>query len=270
MSRVALHDLDGYIYAIGAISEKVYYTVDELHFDYKSQANEYCEETGKSLDAIEREVKAEPVSHALNALKITVDAATVAAGCDSEELYLSPTGTANFRFGIYPEYKANRAKSHKPVHYAALRAYAVKHMGAVIAPDMEADDMLAIRANELGLDKWVIITNDKDLFQVPGRFYDWKKKKTVDMDEAGARQSLYMQVLTGDSIDNIKGCKGIGPAKAAHALKHAADDLEMLEVCKWLYLKAHKFDEEKAMADLKLNIRLVRMLQERPDYGIPF
>jgi len=264
MSRVALHDLDGYIYAIGAISEKVYYTVDDLRFDYKSQANDYCEETNKNLDAIGREVEAEPVSHALNAIKITVDAATEAAGCDSAELYLSPTGTENFRFSIYPEYKANRAASHKPVHYKALRDYAVKHMGAEICPAMEADDMLAIRANELGQDRFVIITNDKDLFQVPGRFYDWKKKKTVDMDEEGSRLCLYMQVLTGDSIDNIKGCKGIGPAKAAHALKHAADDVEMLEVCKWLYLKAHKFDEEAAMADLKLNIRLVRMLQERP------
>ena len=261
---VALVDLDGMIYAVGAISETVYYVVDDMRFDYKSQANAYCEEHGMDLKAIEREVDAEPVSHALNALKVTTDAAVKDAKCATGELYLSPTGTENFRFAIYPEYKANRKNVHKPVHYAAMRAYAVKHMGAEIVPAMEADDMLAIRANELGRGNWVIVTNDKDLFQVPGDFYDWKKKTTRHIHPDEGRRLLYHQVLEGDSIDNIKGCKGIGPAKAKKALVHAEDDLEMLEVCKWLYLKVHKFDEKAAMADLKLNIRLVRMLQERP------
>jgi hypothetical protein len=265
MSKVALVDLDGMIYACGFISETTYHAVDDLRFDYKSQANQYCEDTNQSLNAIERCVDAEPVSHALNALKTTTDAAIADAKCETGELFLSPSGRENFRFGIYPDYKANRAKSAKPVHYDAMRAYALKHMGATIAPEMEADDMLAIRANELGLNNWVIVTNDKDLFQVPGDFYDWKKKTTRHVEPDEARRLLYMQVLTGDSIDNIKGCKGIGPAKATKALLHAEDDLEMLEVCKWLYLKAHKFEEEVAMADLKLNIRLVRMLQERPD-----
>jgi hypothetical protein len=265
MSRVALTDLDGFIYAVGAISETVYYMVDDLRFDYKSQANKYCEDTGKNLEAIEREVDAEPVSHALNALKITVDAAVSDAKCDVAELYLSPTGKDNFRFDIYPEYKANRDKAHKPVHYAAMRKYAVKHMGAIIADHMEADDIMTIRAYELGMGNWVMITNDKDLKQTAGTFYDWKKKVTVDVSVEEGSRFLYGQILEGDSIDNIKGCKGIGPAKAKKALLHAEGDGEMLEVCKWLYLKAHKFDEVAAMADLKLNIRLVRMLKERPD-----
>ncbi len=203
------------------------------------------------------------MSHAINALNLTVDAAVREAKCDEQELYLSPTGNNSFRFDIYPDYKANRKAAPKPVHYAALRTHAVKHMGAVVADNVEADDMLTIRANELGLGNWVMVTNDKDLQQTPGMHYDWRKKTLHDVDRESAMLCLYTQVLVGDSVDNIKGCPGIGPAKARNALRDAADDVEMLEVCKWLYLKAWDFDEEEAMKELKLNIRLVRMLQER-------
>jgi hypothetical protein len=252
------------IYACAAIAETVYYTVDGMRFDYKSQANKHCDETGISRDEIEKGVHAEPASHAINALKLTVDAAVREAKCDDQEIYLSPTGNENFRFKIYPEYKANRNNAHKPVHYQALRDFAVKHMGAVIADKVEADDMLTIRANELGIDRWVMVTNDKDLQQTPGMHYDWRKKTLHEVDRDTAMRCLYTQVLVGDSVDNIKGCPGIGPAKAAHALRDAEDDTEMLEVCKWMYLKQFDFDEAEAMKELKLNIRLVRMLQERP------
>ena len=264
MSKRALVDLDGMIYACASIAETVYYTVDGAAFDYKKEANEFCDANNRSRDDIERQVRAEPVAVAINALKMTVDAAVTAAKCDVAELYLSPAGQASFRFEIYPEYKANRAKLHKPTHYKALRDYAVKHMGAVVADNVEADDMLTIRSNELGEGNWVFITNDKDLRQTPGTHYDWSKKTTTEVDRETAMRSLYTQVLTGDSVDNIKGCPGIGPAKAAKALRDAADDTEMLEVCKWLYLQAYSGDEEYAMQDLKLNIRLVRMLQARP------
>lgn len=266
--RTALVDLDGMIYACAAIAETVYYVVDdganELRFAYKREANEFCDAMNIPRDAIERRVDAEPVSHAINALKLTVDAAVEATKCDARELYLSPTGKNSFRFDIYPEYKANRDKAVKPVHYKALRNHAVKYMGAIIADNVEADDMLTIRANELGLGNWVMITNDKDLQQSPGDHYNWSKGTTTHVDRLTALRTLYTQVLTGDTIDNIKGCTGIGPDKAEKALRHAESDEEMLEVCKWLFLKSWKFDEEAAMADLKLNIRLVRMLQERP------
>jgi quinol monooxygenase YgiN len=262
--KVALVDLDGMIYACAAIAETVYYTVDGVRFDFKKEANEYCDGAGRPRSDIERQVSAQPVSHAINALKMTVEAAVTEAGCASAELYLSPTGQNSFRFRIYPDYKANRAELIKPTHYKALREYAVKHLGAIVADDVEADDMLTIRANELGIDNWVFITNDKDLGQTPGKHYNWSKKTTKDVSRHEAMYCLYMQVLTGDSIDNIKGCPGIGPAKAAHAMRDAADDDEMLEVCKWLYTQAYNGDEEYAMKDLKLNIQLVRMLQRRP------
>jgi hypothetical protein len=266
MAGIALVDLDGMIYACGAIAEKVYYTLDGMRFDYKKEANAYAEAHGLDKGDIDKDVDVQPVANAINALKMTIEACIRDAGRDVGELYLSPEGNANFRFDIYPEYKANRKNAHKPAHYKALRNYAVKHLGAVICDGIEADDMINIRANELTAQgvAWTVVTVDKDLNQIPGDHYDWRKKKYYTVTQEEARYCLYYQVLIGDSVDNIKGCPGIGPAKAAHALKHAEDDAEMLEVCKWLYVQSYAGDEVEAMKELKLNIRLVRMLQVRP------
>lgn len=265
MASIALVDLDGMIYACGAIAEKVYYVVDGVRFDYKKEANAYCEERELDKGDIDKDVDVQPASNAINALKMTVEACVRDSGCDVGELYLSPEGNANFRFEIYPEYKANRKNAHKPAHYKALRNFAVKHMGAVVCDNIEADDMLNIRANELTAagKEWCVVTVDKDLNQIPGMHYDWRKKKLFDVTAEEARYCLYYQVLVGDSVDNIGGCPQIGPAKAAKALKHAEDDEEMLEVCKWLYLQAYGGDEKEAYKQLKLNIRLIRMLQVR-------
>jgi hypothetical protein len=266
MARLALVDLDGMIYAAGAIAEEVFYTVDGMRFSFKSEANAYCDEKELPRDEIEKGVDAQPAANAINALKMMTEASIRDAGCDVGELYLSPEGKANFRFDIYPDYKIGRKNAHKPVHYKALRKYAIKHMGAVLCDYMEADDMLNIRANELtAQDKeWVIVTQDKDLKQVPGWHYDWKKKTLFEVSRDEARLLLYTQVLTGDSVDSIPGCPKIGPAKAKKALKDCEGDADMLEVCKWLYVQAYDGDEEEGLKQLKLNIRLIRMLQARP------
>jgi len=263
---IALVDLDGLIYACGSVAEKVYYTLDDMRFDFKSEANAYADEHGLNRADIDKDVDAQPVANAINAMKMTVEACIRDAGCDIGELYLSPEGKANFRFEIYPDYKIGRKNAHKPTHYKALRAYCVKHLGAVICDNMEADDMLNIRANELNAQgiPWVIVTQDKDLKQVPGWHYDWRKKQLFEVSVEDARLCLYMQVLVGDSVDSIPGCPNIGPAKAAKALKGITDEAEMLEACKFLYTKAYDNDEGEAMKQLKLMIRLVRMLQARP------
>jgi len=266
MAKIALVDLDGMIYAAGCVSEEVYYMVDGMRFSYKKEANEYCDTHDISRDEIDKGVDAQPVGNALNALRMMCEASIRDAGCDVGELYLTPQGRAVFRFDIYEDYKVGRKNAHKPVHYKALRNYATKNLGAVICDNMEADDMLNIRANELSAQdkEWVIVTVDKDLKQVPGWHYDWRKKTLFNVDVIEARTCLYTQVLTGDSVDSIPGCPKIGPAKAAKALKDIEDESEMLEVCKWLYLQAYDGDEAEAMRNLKLNIRLVRMLQARP------
>lgn len=86
-----------------------------------------------------------------------------------------------------------------------------------VPPEVEADDMVASIANKLrqysNIDV-VVCGNDKDLHQIPGVFYDYKKNESWYIDEISATRSLYKQVIMGDSTDSIPGLKGYGKAKA--------------------------------------------------------
>lgn len=143
------------------------------------------------------------------------------------ELFL--TGKGNFRndVAVTAPYKGNR-KSEKPTHYHLLREYLVLSWGAHVVEGMEADDMLAIRATELGDDS-VIVTLDKDLNQVVGWHYNFVKKETTYITKPQGLLHFYTQFLTGDSVDNIKGVHGIGPKKALKLLEDKTE-AEMWDV----------------------------------------
>ena len=263
--KTALVDIDSILFAAGSLAETVYHVVDGIRFNYKSEANEFCDLHNIDRSSIEREVDAQPASHAINILKTTVQAAVREAGCIEYEAYLSPTDKSNFRFAVDPEYKANRKDLVKPVHFKALREYAIRYMGVQVVSGMEADDILSIRAHELGFENAVIITIDKDMRQVPCWHYNWQKKGPVEkVSEHEARVNFYTQLLTGDSIDNIKGCPGIGPAKARKILAGLKDEADMMAACLQAFVTAYDGDEDEAKAQLRLNASLVHLLWKRP------
>lgn len=140
------------------------------------------------------------------------------------------TGKGNFRYdvAVTAPYKGNR-KSEKPKHYHLLREYLEKAWDAKVAKGIEADDAIAIRATEMGSDS-VIVTIDKDLNQVPGWHYNFVKKDLFFVTEEEGIQFFYTQMLTGDTVDNIKGVKGIGPKKA-EKLFDGKSEKEMWEIC---------------------------------------
>jgi len=142
------------------------------------------------------------------------------------ELHL--TGKKNFRNEIATTapYKGNR-KSEKPIHYHLLREYLEKAWGASVSDGIEADDVLAIRATELG-DTSIIVTLDKDLDQVVGWHYNFVKKNKYFIDKDEGLLNFYKQFLVGDAVDNIVGAKGIG-AKKAEKLLADKSEIEMWE-----------------------------------------
>lgn len=263
--RVALLDIDSMVIAAGALSEEVYYTVNGLRFDNKTQANDYCDENAITRGDIERQVDVMPAAHGIGILKQIVQAAVKEAGCGTYEAYLSPTNKSNFRFTLYPDYKANRKDVIKPVNFEAIRKYAVKTLGAVVVDGMEADDMLAIRAFEAGFENVVIVSVDKDMKQIPTYHYNWRTKGEVEkVEPLQAWRTFYTHVLMGDSVDNVKGCPKIGKAKAAAVLKDASTEAEMLEATRQAFIKAWDGDEDQGTEDFKLNARLIMLLNTRP------
>lgn len=161
---------------------------------------------------------------------------------DSYEAFL--TGKNNYRYEIAKTvpYKGNRKDAKKPKHYDALRSHMVKRLGAVIVDGQEADDEVAIRMTKEP-DQYMLVGVDKDLRQIPGWHHNPVKAQTEYIDEFEAYKSFALQMLTGDRVDNIPGLQGIGPVKAAKALKEAKTKEELLqEVWKLYQEKEHDLE----------------------------
>lgn len=141
------------------------------------------------------------------------------AGVNTQEYKIWVSGDSNFRYDLFPQYKANR-KAPKPVHLEDLKEYLVTDWGARVADGIEADDALAIDAE--ALPECVICSIDKDMKQVPGFHYNFVKGSLEWVTVQQGMVNFYRQMLIGDSSDNVKGVDGIGPVKAA---RHIPDDI---------------------------------------------
>jgi len=143
---------------------------------------------------------------------------------NTEEYMLFCTGDTNFRKEIYPEYKANRKDAVKPEHLAACKQHLRTEWKAYESINCEADDLVGIEAMRDPTRETIIVSVDKDLNTIPGWHYNPKKKERYLVSPRDALRFFYYQLLVGDSADNIKGAKGIGPKKAERILETAFED----------------------------------------------
>lgn len=147
--------------------------------------------------------------------------------CDDYKAYI--TGKGNFRevVATTAPYKGNRKDFQRPKHYDALRAY-LQRLGAELVEGQEADDAIAIKAQE---GPYWIVSIDKDFDQVPGWHYNFVKKEKYYITEEEGLRNFYTQILTGDRVDNIIGIKGVGPVKAEKILKDCTTEREYYDAC---------------------------------------
>jgi DNA polymerase-1 len=167
-----------------------------------------------------------------------LDGILLDTGATEFTVWLSDRAENNFRYKIYPEYKANRKDLPRPRHLEALKEYLITRWGARIALGMEADDALGIeqcrtRYDDKGYEilncTTTICSIDKDLQQIPGNHYNFVKKEHSFVTPEEAIQNFYKQILTGDTADNIKGAKGIGPVRAGKIIGPLGSDIQAIE-----------------------------------------
>lgn len=140
------------------------------------------------------------------------------------------TGKGNFRFDLVDNYKANRTGVEKPIHLRAIREHMVDNWGAIVSEGEEADDLIGIRATQIG-PYAVVASVDKDMLQLPCIHYNLRKKTWVAVTEWEGLLFFYEQILTGDKADNIIGLHGIGPVKAKKIIKGAETERELFDRC---------------------------------------
>lgn len=118
--------------------------------------------------------------------------------------YLFISGSENFRYKIYPEYKANRKDMKRPIHLNALREHIVSKWGATVSSDgREADDVVSIVNHQR---PGMLISHiDKDLNMLPGDHWNYVTKEYYTVSNQQAYRNFYIQLLMGDRADNIPG-----------------------------------------------------------------
>jgi len=154
---------------------------------------------------------------------------------DAYNCFLSPS--TNFRYLVYPEYKANRRETVDPVHRKACKQYLMDNWNGEVFEGYEADDALAWSQT---YNESVICSIDKDLKQVPGNHYNFVKEEVDFVTTTNGLSTFYQQVLIGDKTDNLIGLKGIGPKKAAKFLEGCYEEQEMFDTVYDMYQDKHQ------------------------------
>jgi len=64
---------------------------------------------------------------------------------------------------------------------------------------------------------------------IRGWHYNFVKQNLYYVTEQEAIKNFYIQILTGDRVDNIPGLKGIGPVKAKKILKDCQTEQDLFD-----------------------------------------
>ena len=135
----------------------------------------------------------------------------------ADKYIIALTDKSNFRKDILPSYKDNRKQKRKPMLLPTLRQYCLDNYEAVVMDGLEADDVLGILSTEPSNDEKIIVSIDKDLYQIPGKI----SKDGMTIDEVSPQEADYwhmMQTLCGDATDGYSGCPKVGVKTAQKIL----------------------------------------------------
>jgi 5'-3' exonuclease len=135
----------------------------------------------------------EAISNANNYLQGLIN------GSNVDEFILFFTIGKNFRYDIYPEYKANRKNNEKPPFFNEVREYLVKEYNGIHGYNLEADDILNIYKNKYIAEQvsYIVISTDKDINNLFGLNYDIKNNVARLVDTEFAEQYFWKSVIVG-------------------------------------------------------------------------
>ncbi len=162
--------------------------------------------------------------------------------CPSHLIVVFDGGIPAERLALVPEYKANRAAmpDELRMQLAGINEYlAAASIASVRLNDCEADDVMATLAARAADEATQVLlaTHDKDLFQlvdantkivpVAGSADAMGPDEVLAKTGVAPSQIVDWLALIGDSADNIKGVRGVGP-KTASKLLGRYDDVDAI------------------------------------------
>lgn len=154
------------------------------------------------------------------------------------------TGASNFRKEVNPEYKATRTQE-PPRWLQECKEFLITEWNAKLKEYHEADDLLGIWQTEDS----IIVSLDKDLKMIPGEHYSWeistakwtKAAEHTTTTKFGGLYNFYVQMLVGDTTDNVIGISGIGPVKAKRNLEGCETEQDLFDTVYAMYDDPERF-----------------------------
>lgn len=169
-------------------------------------------------------------------------------------------GENNFRYKIFPEYKAQRPKDIHP-NIIILKKYLIDELSAIPAPLGEADDTI-YHFFKIFQENTIIACIDKDIkSSCWGHFYNYKSylNKIGEFSyvtKQEAKFNLCCQLLTGDASDNVKVNKGLGIKGVLKIINPEMSDFTLKRKILETYIK---YNGNNAKSLLKLIYKLLKL-----------
>lgn len=194
--------------------------------------------------------------------------------------FLFFSGRNNFRNHLAVTQPYKDRDGNKPFHYYNIKAFLKSEYTYQEEDWLEADDLIGIAMSKYP-GKYICLSRDKDLKQLPGHHYGWEVGKQPSfgpelVDDFGwlmlssrrdkcigtGSKFFHYQMLVGDDVDTIPGVPGYGPVKAFKTLDacNTIDELEQAVV--GAYKALYGLDWLDRMRETG---RLINMVRERED-----
>ena len=230
-----------------------------------------CWRASASCEPTKNKPYLEPPEIAIYRLHDMIERICLATNSSEIECYIG--GSDNFRYKIYPDYKANRTKE-KPHYLEACREMLVTQYKATVVNGMETDDALGIAQTKYDGNSR-ICSLDKDLLQIPGLHFNWVSGVSRLVSPLDGLRAFYRQLILGDRTDNIPGFDGKLRSECPKFIQKLQEPIdEMTEEIDMYNHVCDVYSEQVSWADdwktpMHRNAQLLYILKNEEEFWTP-
>lgn len=172
--------------------------------------------------------------------------------------FIKGNNTIVDRLNFNPNYKQQRNKE-TPEKWEFTKQYAIQRWGVVEVNNIEVDD--AVRITNINIPDSHIVGIDKDVLNLRGKNFNWRKNEWYEISVADEEQYLAQSMIIGDTVDNIKGLPGKGEAFCKRY------DIQKVSDAFKAYIDILGF--QKGVDEFYKNFKCLYILEESPNFKIP-
>lgn len=185
------------------------------------------------------------------------------------------SGEDNFRYKLYPEYKANRTGKPKPIHLESIREHIVRYHNGKVCNGWEADDELTMEHTARG-ETSILASIDKDLLQSPGWHFNFVKEAVTYVTPLDGLRAFYAQIIAGDGADNIPSFDGKVRNQVPQFIQRLimplydmTDEEDMYQYVLGVYMDISDGSNHQIEDVVNRNAALLYLMRKENDYWLP-